>query len=181
MGVGRLNVWVSDVADPCGTWPEGGAMTILDCKGILVWPCGRFRTEGTDWKKVPNGRYHNLPFRCGHLEAELPPGCYWVVVGAVYPKKGYIHFNKTTHVGIAQVGCDQSACVKLYNPSLWLCWKWFRTGLHALAEAGDDLVDPEEIRRLENRVERRILRKIPPDPKDEIFEEILADLGRVAE
>ncbi len=38
MGVGRLNVWVSDVADACGTWSGAGRMTIFDCDGILRWP-----------------------------------------------------------------------------------------------------------------------------------------------
>jgi hypothetical protein len=83
MGVGRLNIWISDVADACGTSTLSGRATIFDCDGILAWPCGRFRTSGTDWQIVPQGTYRNLPFRCGHLEAEVPPGCYWVVAGSV--------------------------------------------------------------------------------------------------
>lgn len=38
---------------------------ILHCNGeILKW-CGK--------------KYANLPTQCGHLEVEIPPGCYMVV------------------------------------------------------------------------------------------------------
>src|SRR5579859_3428216 len=125
MGIAKLNVWVSDVADACGTWPGNGGITILDCKGILEWPCGRYLDPTGEWRLVPNGKYENLPFRCGHLEVELPPGCYWAIAGYVSPGAGFIHLNYTTHVGIAEVGCDQTACIKLFNPSVRLCWNWF--------------------------------------------------------
>ena len=61
MGLSKLNIWVSDVADPCGTWPGGGYMTIFDCKGILKWPCGRYLNPDGKWEDVPNGVYKDLP------------------------------------------------------------------------------------------------------------------------
>jgi len=178
MGTGRLNVWLSEVADACGTWSGSGRLTIFDCNGILAWPCGRWRTEGTDWKQVPPGGYRNLPFRCGHLEAELPPGCYWVIAGSVTPGHGYIHLNYTTHVGIVQVRCDETACVKLYNPSVRQCWNLFRVGMRALADQGH--FDPAVAERVEATVERELLAEVPPAPGDEILAKVYEDFLETA-
>lgn len=133
MGIGNINIWVSDIANACGTWRGDGFITVFDCKGILKWQCGRFLSPDGKWVNVPNGEYKNLPFRCGHLQVEVPPGCYWVIAGNV-SEVGHIHLNYTTHVGIVQVGCDQTACVKLYNPTLRLCWDWLWIGLTAQAK-----------------------------------------------
>jgi hypothetical protein len=173
MGVGRLNIWISDVADACGTSTLSGRATIFDCDGILAWPCGRFRTSGTDWQIVPQGTYRNLPFRCGHLEAEVPPGCYWVVAGSVSPGSGFIHLNYTTHVGIVQVGCDEVGCVKLYNPSIRLCWNWFLVGARVLAARGE--FDRQTVERLAKTVEGELLAGVPLAPGDRILEEVYAD------
>jgi hypothetical protein len=180
MGIAKLNIWVSDVADPCGTWKEDGEMTILDCKGILEWPCGRFLAPHGQWEPVPNGRYHNLPFRCGHLEVEVPPGCYWVVSGIVKPSPEIIYFNYTTHVGIAQVGCDETACVKLYNPTTRLCWEWFRVGLRMLAvERSPALIDPGKVDELEGFVEE-LLQDAPRLPIEEVIRGVFEGLIKSA-
>jgi len=147
MGVSKLDIWVSDVADACGTWPGSGLITILDCKGILSWPCGRFLANGT-WQKIPNGQYRNIPFTCGHLTVELPPGCYWVVAGFVTPLGGRIHLNGTTHVGVVEVCCEECACVKLFNPTVRLCWDWFRVGIRMLSQFGT--FDAEKVERIED-------------------------------
>lgn len=178
MGTGRINIWISDVADACGTWPGSGRATVFDCNGILSWPCGRHRTEGQDWQRVPDGQFRNLPFRCGHLEVELPPGCYWVVAGSVTPGSGYIHLNYTTHVGIVQVGCDEVACVKLYNPSVRLCWNWFLVGAKALAAQG--VFDRGVVAEIEKTVENRLLADVPPAPGDDILAEVYADFLETA-
>lgn len=179
MGLGTLNIWVSDVADPCGTWSGDGRMTIFDCNGILEWRCGRFRTPEGEWKEVPNGRYKDLPFRCGHLEVEVPPGCYWVVAGYVGAPGPVIHLNYTTHVGIVQVGCDETACVKVYNPTVRLCWDWFLVGLRVLATKGQAGIDPERVRELENTVEE-MLRNAPRLPIERVLERELEDLAESA-
>lgn len=127
-------------------------MTVLDCKGILEWPCGRYLGPEGNWVPVPNGLYANLPFTCGHLEVEVPPGCYWVIAGYVSKNPGFIHLNYTTHVGIVEVGCDQTACVKLYNPTLRLCWNWFLVGLRMLSQRGQ--LHPEQVAEAEKVVER---------------------------
>jgi hypothetical protein len=177
MGVARLNIWVSDVADPCGTFKGSGQMSILDCKGVLEWPCGRFADPEGQWRPVPNGQYHDLPFRCGHLEVEVPPGCYWAVAGYVGPPIGHgIHLNGTTHVGIAEVACGQTACVKLFNPTLRLCWDWFLVGLRAAAVGGHEpVIQEEQIREIEERG-NEILKAVGAAPIEETVESVLADL-----
>ena len=178
MGIARLNVWVSDVADPCGTWNGQGSMTIFDCKGILEWPCGRYIDIHDTWQPVPNGIYKDLLFKCGHLEVEVPPGCYWVLAGYVSPGP-FIHLNYTTHVGIAQVGCDETACVKIYNPTLRLCWDWFWVGLRVLAARGQGRIDPGRIQELENTVEE-LLRDAPRLPIERVIERGFEDLVEAA-
>jgi hypothetical protein len=176
MGLARINVWISDVADPCGTFKGSGQMTVLDCKGVLEWPCGRFLDPAGKWVPVPNGVYHDLPFRCGHLEVEVPPGCYWVTAGYVGPPVGgIVHFNGTTHVGIVEVGCDQTACVKLYNPTLRLCWDWFRAGLHALAGAQGTGLTAAQAREVEDTVEG-VLKEVPTLPHEETLHRVLTEL-----
>lgn len=175
MGLGKLNVWVSDVADPCGTWPGSGLMTIFDCNGILEWPCGRFLTPDGQWKDVPNGAYKDLPFRCGHLEVELPPGCYWVVAGYVSVPGHYIHLNHTTHVGIVQVCCGETACVKLFNPTIRLCWDWFVVGLRVLAATGRGGIDYERAEQLINFGEE-LLQGAPRRPIERVLERAFEDL-----
>jgi hypothetical protein len=180
MGVGRLNIWVSDVADPCGTWSGEGTVTILDCDGVLRWPCGRFQTRDGQWQRIDT--YANLPFSCGHLEVEVPPGCYWVIAGYVSPTGNFIHLNYTTHAGIVQVGCDETACVKVYNPTLRLCWDWFRTGLRMLAiERSPAPIQPDRVKEIERLVEE-VMRDVPRQPIEEtvegIFDELVKSAGR---
>jgi hypothetical protein len=177
VGVAKLNIWVSDVADPCGTWAGGGAMTILDCNSVLSWPCGRFLTPEGDWKEVPDGVYSNLPFRCGHLEVEVPPGCYWVLAGSVSDPGPFIHLNYTTHVGIVQVGCDETACVKIYNPTLRLCWDWFLQGLRLSAARGDQGIDPTRVREVENTVEE-LLGNVRRRPMERLIEGVFEGAPR---
>jgi len=177
MGLGRLNIWVSDVSDPCGTWRGGGTVTVSDCKGVLEWPCGRFMTPDGAWQPVQNGIYKDLPFKCGHLEVELPPGCYWVVAsyaghqtpGAPWPP---LAFNYMTHVGITQVGCDETACIKLFNPSLRFCWLGLHGGLQMLAAARGQ--DPR-IQELESLAEE-LLRDAPRLPIERMLERAFEDL-----
>ncbi len=179
-GVAKLNVWVSDVANACGTWKAGGWVTILDCEGILHWPCGHFLAPNGNWVPVPNGRYLNLPFSCGHLEAKLPPGYYWVVASVVMPPvqphPTYLWFNQTTHVGIVQVRCGETACVKLFNSSVKLCWGWFRHGLRMLSIGrSKPPLDPEKVKNIEKLVDD-LLRDIPTLPSEKNIEEVFEGL-----
>jgi len=110
MGMGRLNVFVSGVDDPCSVDQRTWYVTIFDCDGRVLEHCGR--------------RYVVLPARCGHLEVEVPPGCYYVkaVWGFTVVRPGLVYrVNHFTDAGIVQVCCDQHACIKLFNPSAHRC------------------------------------------------------------
>lgn len=187
MGLSYLNIWVSDVNDPCGTYKGGskniptggGGITVFDCKGVLSWPCGRYLADDK-WLPVPNGEYKNIPYTCGHLEVELPPGCYWVYSGLTTPLPGgVIHLNYATHVGIVEVGCGEHACVKIFNPSLVLCWNWFRVGLQVLAANPKAGIDPGRVAELEKNVEA-LLKNVPRLPMDAVIEAEFKDLARAA-
>ena len=169
MGIGKINIWLSAVADPCGTLKGNEIVTILDCKGILEWPCGRY-LAGEQWVPVPGGKYHNLPAKCGHLQVEVPPGTYWIMAGGVYEYGKLIHPNYATHVGIVVVGCDETACVKLYNPSVRLCWDWAMIGLKGLVTANPELKAlADQVGELE-KLGERILEgaKVQKQPIEEI-------------
>ena len=183
MGVSLLNVWVSEEDDPCGTWNGAGQMSVLDCNGVLQWNCGRYLNPEGKWVRVPRGEYLHLPFKCGHIEVELPPGCYWVVAGYTSPEGEHIHFNGTTHVGIVEVGCGETGCVKLFNPSVKLCWDWFHTGLRILAANPDTGIDAKQVAEVE-QVVAGVLERVETRPIEEtvmsIFGELVKKAGRKA-
>jgi len=126
MGMARLNVWVSAIDDPCGFDSRTWYITIFDCNGdVLNW-C--------------NKRFVVLPAECGHLEVEIPPGCYYIK--AVWSYKwgnGFYYVNHFTDAAIVQAVCDQTACVKLFNPSIHRCGK-------IIVWAAKDLVNQKVIR-----------------------------------
>ena len=179
MGNAKLSIWVSEVANPCGTWemkPGQARMTItvLDCKGVLHWACGRFLRPDGNWEPVPNGLYLNLPFECGHLEVEVPPGYYWVVGAYLVvpmPDINDIYFNKTTHVGIVQANCGETACVKLYTPTLRECWYWFKTGL--LLERRLDIGKVQKIEKLIEEVMKDVPHLPAERPIEMVFDEFI--------
>lgn len=177
MGIAKLQVFISDVGDPCGTLVEERdpgrptTVTVLDCDGVLRWPCGRFRFPGGEWERVPDEGYLNLPSRCGHVEFEVPPGCYWVLAGSVSaPREDALSFNGTTHVGIVQAACDCTVCVKLFNPTFRICWRWFREGLDRQAQGGR--VSPDEVRQVDEIVEG-LLARFDPTPREILLDDIL--------
>ena len=160
MSVGHLDIWLSEVGDPCGVFGGEGTLSVLGCDGVLRWPGGRYRTgTGGNWQPVPNGQYLNLPFKAGHIEVEAPPGCYAVLAAWVTPSRGFLHLNYSTHMAITQVRCAEVACVKVYNPSIRLCWDLFFHGLRALALQRQ--VDQGALDELDQRVRGEFLGDAP--------------------
>lgn len=108
MGMAKLNVWISGMDDPCSVDNRTWYVTIYNCDGdVLDW-CGK--------------KYVVLPARCGHLEVMVPPGCYYIkavwsftVLGGIY------HVNHFTDAAIVTACCEQTVCVKLFNPSVHRC------------------------------------------------------------
>jgi hypothetical protein len=110
MGLSRLNVFVSGIDDPCGVDPRTWYITIYNCDGSVLEYCGR--------------RYVVLRAPCGHLEIDVPPGCYYLkaVWGYTVITPGLVYrANHFTDAGIVTVCCDSHVCVKLFNPSVHRC------------------------------------------------------------
>lgn len=151
MGMARLNVWVAAVGDPCRIATGQWFVHIMHCDGSpLVW-CDR--------------RYINLETKCGHLDIEIPPGCY-VVAASWSPAKlgpdGDIASlgNHVTHMQIVRADCAKEYCVTLYNPSFHFCGIWWLAALrdHVAVQA----VNPDAARRAEQAV-RDVLKELPAD------------------
>ncbi len=134
MGMARLNIWVTDIDNPCSISPRTWYVTIYDCDGnVLEW-CGR--------------RFVVLPARCGHLEIDVPPGCYRInAVWSFWIGGGVIYVNHFTDSAVVQACCDQHNCVTLFNPSTHRCGVIFLRALRDLVEQKAlkaDLVQPVE-------------------------------------
>lgn len=110
MGLAKLNIWVSEMDDPCSVSNRTWYVTIYDCDGNVLQWCGR--------------RYVVIPARCGHLEIEVPPGCYYIKAvwsfKVITPGLAY-RVNHFTDAAIVQAVCDQTTCLKLFNPSAHRC------------------------------------------------------------
>ena len=106
----KLNVFVSAIDDPCGLDNRTWYVTIYDCDGnVLEW-CGK--------------RYVVLRAKCGHLHVEVPPGCYYVkaVWGFTVVTPGLVYrVNHFTEGAIVTACCEETTCVKLFNPSAHRC------------------------------------------------------------
>jgi len=110
MGLSKLNVFVSGIDDPCTVDNRTWYVTIYDCDGNVLQYCGK--------------KYVVLPARCGHLETEVPPGCYRIIAvwGFTVVTPGLVYrANHFTDSAIVTVCCEQTACVKLFNPSAHRC------------------------------------------------------------
>jgi hypothetical protein len=110
MGMAKLNIFVSGVDDPCGLDNRTWYVTIYECDGnVLEW-CGK--------------RYVVLRAECGHLEVEVPPGCYYIkaVWGFTVVTPGLVYrVNHFTDAAIVNACCEETTCVKLFNPSAHRC------------------------------------------------------------
>lgn len=110
MGMAKLNIFVSGIDDPCGVDNRTWYVTIYDCDGnVLDW-CGK--------------RYVVLRAECGHLHVDVPPGCYYIkaVWGFVVVIPGLVYrVNHFTDAAIVTACCEETTCVKLFNPSAHRC------------------------------------------------------------
>ena len=65
MSTAKLNIWVTEVGDPCRIdMKHQWYVHVLHCEGDLLNWCDKV--------------YTNLKTKCGHLEIDVPPGCYMV-------------------------------------------------------------------------------------------------------
>ena len=152
MGMARLNVWISGMDDPCSIDDRTWYVTVYDCDGnVLQWG---------------GKKYVVLPAPSGHLEVELPPGCYYLkaVWNFAVLKPGSIYWvNHFTDPAIVQARCDETVCVKLFNPSAHRCGR-------ILIPVIDDLlrqkaIKPDTARKITHAL-NELLEQLPPPEKE---------------
>jgi hypothetical protein len=122
MSTAKLNIWIAR---------RGRSCEIEDRFEHFVY------ITGCDGKPLRWCRktYVRLRTRCGHLEVEVPPGCY--IVGAVENASGIRPFgNHLTHVGIVRVNCGDHACVTLFDPTFHFCGTWFGRAIDTYLAGG---------------------------------------------
>jgi hypothetical protein len=154
VGMGRLNVWIHDRESPCKISDETWFVNITYCSGeILEW-CGK--------------RFGFLEAKCGHLEVEIPPGCYIVYALQLFwlPRFKFPLFLET-HFAIVMVECDAAACVHLYYPTL-------RHITRQIGNAGNILAAEGRAEGLAKRVAEvagSFLEHLPTTSHDEVLEQ----------
>lgn len=142
MGMAKLNIYVSGLDDPCKVDQRTWFVTIFNCDGSVLEHCGR--------------RFVVIPARCGHLEVKVPPGCYYIKAvwnfRVITPNLVY-RANHFTDAAIVTACCEQTVCVKLFNPSVHRCGYIYVRALRDLARQGViDAQLPERAARVVNEV-----------------------------
>jgi len=164
MGMAKLNIWVSEVGDPCKMSSRTWYVNIYNCDGYILEWCQK--------------RYSVLPAKCGHLEVELPPGKYLInaVWGYWIDEKDVIHGNHFTHNAIVHAICEKTKCVTLFTPKAHVCGIIFRLALKDLVK--QDLIPRAVVKNFDKALEE-VLRHIPEPIKP--FElGVLKDIENIA-
>ncbi|HEX8143301.1 MAG TPA: hypothetical protein VF553_11940 [Pyrinomonadaceae bacterium] len=151
MSTAKLNVWVTKVGDPCKIDNDyQWFVHILHCNGeILKW-CGK--------------SYSNLMTKCGHLEIEIPPGCYMVCATWSPAPNTTVPTtlgNHISHLQIIRANCGKEICVTLFPPTFHWCGIWWLVALREQA-AMQRFPAQAEARNAINAVET-LLKKLPMD------------------
>lgn len=155
MGMARLNVWVTRENDPSRIKETQSYVHVLHLDGrVLEW-CGQ--------------RYTDLPTKCGHIELEVPPGCYAVCASADTNGSDDDRYlgNHLSHIDLVDVGCDETGCARLFTPTISFCLTWFRSALEQAVEGGR----LDQAREALGAVER-LVQVIPADPLTEQIQEL---------
>jgi hypothetical protein len=153
MSTARLNVWITQVGDPCKIDLEHRWFVhVLQCDGSLLRWCREGREDD----------YTNIPTECGHVEFDVPPGEYLVMatwsVGSGEPHQ---LGNHLTHIEVVRVNCGDHACVTLFPPTAHFCGTWFQIAVRTLMQLGD--VNPELGQRAVEAIEE-VVQALPEDP-----------------
>jgi hypothetical protein len=162
MGVSTLNVWVHDIVDPCRISDHTWFINITDCKNQVVEWCGK--------------RYAGIPARCGHVQVELPPGCYtvWGALSfAIRPP--FLYANYVTHFAPVTLCCEDKQCVQLYAPTYHQCWRSILLATQFIAEAQPQAIPPEKAKQLLDIV-NSVLEHVPKTAGDAALDQIFAEL-----
>lgn len=81
-GLARINVWIAEGNCPCKISNRDWIVQVFDCYNkVLEW-CDK--------------KYDNIIARCGHVELELPPGCYVIhALLSLHEKRGSYNCTQT--------------------------------------------------------------------------------------
>jgi hypothetical protein len=138
MSTAILNVWITNLGDACSIANDPGlpnpwVVAVAHCGGrVLNWSEGRYRHHGEDkWIPIrphsgPGGAvgwwYDSIPTRDGHVEIEVPPGCY-VLRATMHSwfTNGLLYGNWATERAVVQACCGHDVCATLYAPSAIAC------------------------------------------------------------
>lgn len=164
LGSAELNIWITQIGNPCKIDSRTWFVNIYDCDGrILEW-CGR--------------RYVIKEAKCGHLETEVPPGCYLVnaVWGYWIDPRGVIHGNHFTHNAVARACCDETICLTLFNPTDHTCGVIFQLAARDLV--AQDILPKNVAERLNAAINEAL--KYMPRPVKEFELGILEELDELA-
>ena len=147
LGTARLQVWTTGIGS-CEITEEEQYVHVLHCDGrILEW-C--------------DTRYTNQPTKCGHVELEVPPGCYIVCAtlgeGREDSDSPGSLGNHISHVALVRVNCDDHVCVTLFQPDFEHCGIWWLRALEQHMSRGG--VDPD-VGREAARAVGRVLETVP--------------------
>lgn len=114
MGIAKLNIWLTETDKPCKIFDRTFWVSIFTCDGqILSWA---------------DKEYKLLEAENGHLEIEVPPGCYYIRAASIHCENAY------SDSAVVRVGCGDKACVTLMLPSLRRCVDLVVAGLrHPIA------------------------------------------------
>lgn len=163
MSTATVNVWVTGIGDPCHIDTEHQWFVhVLDCDGRVLRWCG----PGDESRPRP---FMNIKTKCGHVEFEVPPGCY-TVCATWSPGTDSEHLgNHLTHLAVIRVNCGDHACVTLFPPTLHHCRTWFERALEVHAQAG--ALEPDLVGRARQAI-GEALEKVPADPFTDAMQEI---------
>jgi hypothetical protein len=132
MSTATLNVYITELGEPCTVTNRRWVVAVSHCDGtVLNWSEGRYRhRSGDPWTKIephvppstpplPQGWYYDsIPADNGHVEIEVPPGCY-VLRATMHSwfTHGLIYGNWATDHAVVQACCGHDVCVTLYAPT----------------------------------------------------------------
>ena len=117
MSTGKIEVWINGVITLVPTpGPVPFTVKVTPCRVdqrewyVSVWDCCR---EPLDWCGTGNC----FKTICGHVDIEVPPGCYYLRAALYNPQVPPCTPREkpieVTGIGIATVGCGQEVCVIL--------------------------------------------------------------------
>ena len=154
MSTATLNIWITQRGDPCRIATTEHFVYVLEC-------C---TGKPLRWCKK---EYSGLRTSCGHLELEIPPGCY--IVGAVESTAGVAPLgNSLTHIAMVRANCGDHVCVTLFDPSLHLCGTWLGAAIntYVAGRGGGPPLNQNLIGLLQNagRAVDALVKAIPEDP-----------------